>query len=164
MEVSPSENSEEKENSPNGEEKRKGRNIRMTYDSTPLIFNASYKVKMSNDAEEYGRCSYLANFSHFPGVLKVTYDSALLYNCNGKQIGSTRLTRVNSSEKESGYEEEEIDEENKAKGPVQKVLIKKKEVYLLTGFTVDIGNKRVEVLYIVFVYFLQFFFSNLNNS
>ena len=65
------------------------------------------------------------------GCLKVTYGEVLLYDNEGKKIGNTTLLR-------SDYDEES------ARTGQQRVVLKKKEVFLADGFHINLGNKVVQ--------------------
>ena len=75
----------------------------------------------------------------------------MLFDDEGKQIGQTSITRVNSADRDDDEEEdneqEEDDEDSKFQEQLggQKIFIKKKEVFIQKDFSINIGNKKVKV-------------------
>eukprot|EP01133_Synstelium_polycarpum_P010849 gene10849-12637_t len=107
-------------------ETRKGRNVPMTATSPPLYYLINFRNPTKLEAEEVG-------------ILEVTYDSLVVISMEGKQVGRTGITRMSPTD--------DSDEEGKRLGNKnQKVLIKKKEVYVQEDFSMAIGNKIVKIV------------------
>ncbi|GAM18460.1 hypothetical protein SAMD00019534_016350, partial [Acytostelium subglobosum LB1] len=104
------------------DEDRKGKNVVMQLDSPPLYYLCNYKniQKAGDDGM---------------AILEVTYDAVVVISMEGKQIGRATLTRMGATDDDEG-----------GGGKIQKVLIKKKEVYFQEDFTMTIGNKWVKIL------------------
>ncbi|KYR01271.1 SNF2-related domain-containing protein [Tieghemostelium lacteum] len=119
-----SEEEKSENNSENGttegggkEETKKGKNVFMNSTSPFMYFLIKYKNTQKVGEEG-------------TAILEVSYENAIIFNLEGKQIGKTGLTRMGENDPEEG----------------QKVLIKKKEVYFNEDFSMNIGNKWVKLI------------------
>jgi hypothetical protein len=71
-------------------------------------------------------------FRLWAGLIKITFDTITLFDANGKQTGIQRIER---SDYTSGPN----------KGG-QRVVLKRKEIFLQEGFSIILGNKDVKVM------------------
>eukprot|EP01132_Coremiostelium_polycephalum_P006046 gene6046-7531_t len=116
------------------DENRKGRNVVLQQDSPPIYYLINYKNTTKSDDPEG------------VGILEVDYGNAIIHSIEGRQIGRTGLTRMSPHEEDYSGSEDESGKKEKKKIKNQKILIKKKEVYIQEDFSLMIGNKLIKII------------------